>query len=784
MHEGSLAALEFDKVLLKLSKHAVSAEAKQKSLELMPVHNRSIALKLLADTAEMLGIISQRDALPLTAIHRLRPYIERARVGGALKASDLLEICENMTGAAAVKNYIEKFEDVPNLTAITDGIMPLRELTERIESCILSENTMADGASKELASIRSRMRVTSSRIEDKLRSLITNPNTLKFLQDGIVTIRRDRYVLPVKSEYARSMPGIVHDASASGATLFIEPVSVVDMNNKLSELKKAEKVEIERILRELTEFVVTYADTIINNNNILIQLDFINAKGLFARELDATEPIVPDNFEIDLKKARHPLIDKAKIVPLSLKLGGDIKSVVITGPNTGGKTVALKTMGLMAAMTGAGLFISAGEGSIMSVFDGIYADIGDKQSIEQSLSTFSSHMVNIAEILKLANKNSLVIFDEIGAGTDPEEGASLAEAILEYLNSKGACVLASTHYGELKNYALTAKGVENASMEFDEKTLMPTYRLITGIPGKSNAFGISKRLGLAESIVERAKELAGGAHTGIEDILANLHEKQKYYEEKNAELEKLTADAEAENLRLKNLIARQLEKNEKETELAKSKARGIIKEAKLEAQSLLKEISELKKNISSADDKKLQEIRDRQRAAEGRYGRNVDGLIKKSAKSVDINAISEGDEVYVPQLGQNARVLSADKAKKLVKVRAGQLVIDLRLENIEPARQETSPKSKGYRMKLSESKSVPLQCDLRGMDLESALVELDRYLDDAYLAGYNQVTIVHGLGTMVLKSGVSDFLSGHPHVQKYCLEPKSRGGATVAELKR
>lgn len=765
-----------------LKSYCISELAREMAENLRPSESIKEAENLQGQTSQMMEIIAEKGPVPFFAIHNISTFLKHSKIGGTLKASELLKISDNLTSCHIAKSYIAGFEDKDILLSLTEEIISLKSLKNEIDRCIISDEEISDDASSQLKDIRRKILSSEGQIREKLRNILNSATVSKYLQDNVITTRSDRFVLPVKSENRANFPGIVHDSSSSGATLFIEPMSIVNLNNKISRLKKEESIEIQRILASLSAIVAEEAETIEKNQQILVKLDFINAKGQLGANQESSIPHLIEGQSIKLKNARHPLLNKDTAVPLTIYFGEDEKQLIITGPNTGGKTVALKTIGLMAAMAGSGLAIPAKEGSQIPIFDGIYADIGDSQSIEQSLSTFSSHMTNTVDILKSSTKNSLVIFDELGAGTDPVEGAALAVSILENLREKGCLTCASTHYSELKNYALNTDGVINASMEFDIKTLMPTYKLIVGIPGKSNAFEISKRLGLDDKIIERAKSHISEDMINMEDTISKLANSRKAFEDKNEELDSLINEQKLENARLKGMIEKQRTRDKKALEEAKAEARKIIKSAKHESEHLIEQIRELKKDISCADDKKIQNLRDSLRTASGKYERDNEGLLKKAKEKPDIKSLEIGDEVFVPTFMKNGKIIAMDDSKKNIKVQVGQMSIDLKRENIEPAKIEEK-KSKGFSAPSIKTKSVSPDLDLRGMDLENALIELDKYLDDAAISGLSSVTIIHGLGTGVLKEGVETYLRKAKNIASFSLEPRSRGGATTVVLK-
>lgn len=781
MESKTLKTIEFDKILQILAEFTSSQNAKTYALTLTPSSDINRIKSLQNETSQMAKVIVQKGPIPFSTIYDIRAFVKMAQKQMILKIKDLLKVSKSLHQSQIAKSYIEKFEDVPSLTYFTQNIVDLRCVTGEIDRCIISEDEIADDATEKLRSIRRRKKTLNEKIKTHLEKIVSSPHYASILQDSIITTRNSRYVVPIKSEHRASFDGIIHDSSSSGATLFIEPTAIVNMNNTITTLSKEEEEEIEQILKNLTAMIEENSEEIIVNMEMTEKLDFINAKAILSSRMNALEPKINKEKRIYLRKARHPLIPSSDVVPLTIKIGEDYKVLVITGPNTGGKTVALKTVSLLSAMFQSGLHLPCEYGSDMCVFDNIFADIGDEQSISQNLSTFSSHMTNIVAILKEATPYSLVVFDELGAGTDPLEGAALAQSILEYLRSLNTMTLASTHYSELKNYALTTDGVENASMEFDVDTLSPTYKMVIGIPGKSNAFEISRKLGLKDKIIDKAKDYLNKSDIKMEDILAKLQQERKTYEEKMENIEKIEQENIIENTRLKNLIKRHQEKKDKEIQNAKNRAKSIVKNAKEQSDILIREISKLRENMINANDKDIQNLRDRARTLEDRYSSSLKVSLKKTDTYLPLADIKVGDTVYVPSFSQNATIVSIDK--KDIKVKIGNLTINVKKDNIAAPKKE---KNKAYvsTSKVSiKDKEISPQIDLRGKDLESALLDLDKYIDDAVLFGLGQVTIVHGMGTYTLKNGIIEYLKKHKNVHKFEDDPVSKGGATVVEFK-
>ncbi len=663
-----------------------------------------------------------------------------------------------------------------------------RDIEEEINNAIISEIEISDNASPTLRSIRRGILQKNQSIRSKLNSIISSTTYQKYLQDAIISVRGDRFVVPVKAEYRSQVSGIIHDQSSSGATLFIEPMSIVEMNNELRKLKLDEQEEIERILSELTKLVGEVAGDILSNQVILGKLDFAFAKGKLSLSMKAIEPILNEEKNINIKNGRHPLLDTDKVVPNNIYLGEDFDTLVITGPNTGGKTVTIKTIGLFALMTQSGLHIPADYGSSMCVYDNIFADIGDEQSIEQSLSTFSSHMTKIVGILNEVTSDSLVIFDELGAGTDPVEGAALAIAILEDVNMAGAKCIATTHYSELKNYALTKDRVENAAVEFDVNTLSPTYKLLIGVPGKSNAFEISRKLGLRDDIIDRAKEFINTDNIELEDVLQNVEKNRIKIEQEKEEAEKLKKEIEE----VKAEYDRKLEKlsisKEKMMEKARAEAFRITRQAKEEADNILKELRNMEMEMASKEkNKKIEALRKELADSMGNLQPSVKSMIVPKVSNKEIRDLKAGDEVKVITLNQEGTVVSVDKKKKEAVVQMGIMKMTLPFKALQIAQKEKkSIVTKSTRKIISsKSGSVKSEVDLRGMNLEEAIVEVDKYLDDACVAGLEIVTIIHGVGTGVLKKGLQDVLKKNKHVKSQRPGQYGEGGmgVTIVEIR-
>ncbi|WP_353092923.1 endonuclease MutS2 [Tissierella praeacuta] len=792
MNLKTLKTLEYDKIIDLLLEKAESSLGKEKVKDIKPLTNIEDIEYLQRETEESTTLLIKRGAPPLYGIHSITPEVKRAEIGGVLSPSGLLKISDSLRVSRGLKNYIketkeDKVSDYPIIEGLVEGLRAFKSIEDEINNAIISENEISDNASSTLRSIRRQIISKNESVKDKLNSIINSQNNKKYLQDSIVTIREGRYVIPVKSENRGNVPGLVHDMSGSGATLFIEPMAVVQLNNELRELELKEREEIERILRELSNLVAEEAEGIANNQNILQELDFIFAKGKLALSMKGTRPILNGRGYINIKKGRHPLLKVDKIVPIDVYLGKDFNSLIITGPNTGGKTVTLKTVGLLTLMAQSGLHIPADFNSEIAVFNQVFSDIGDEQSIEQSLSTFSSHMVNIVDILSNVEYNSLILFDELGAGTDPTEGAALAMSILDHLLKLNVRTIATTHYSQLKLYALTTEGVKNASVEFDVETLSPTYRLLIGVPGKSNAFEISKRLGLEDYIIGYARNLISKENVEFEDVLqamekdrlateANRQEAERY----RLEVEKLKEDLETEKDKTKEMRDKIINK-------AKEDARNILRLAKEDADSLVGEIREISSEIEKDRNKKLQEAQDRLKdklnKAEGEVSRSI--LNVKSNKPP--KNLKVGETVEVLTFNQKGTVLEEPDDNGNVKIQVGIMKITSHISTLKRTTSDEEEKIHVSTKKImgSKSKDIKSEIDLRGKNLDEAFLELDKYLDDAYIAGLKQINIIHGKGTGVLRDGIKGYLRSHRHVKSSRLGVYGEGGdgVTVVEIK-
>lgn len=787
MNEKALRVLEYNKIKEQIKKFTQTSAAKDVIDELKPYDNIFEVREHLKETEEAFMLLVKKGAPPFEGAYDVREEIGRVEKGSTLMPKGLLRIANIQKSARRFKQYISHNEEEEGYRVIEDiceGLIALKPLEDAIFTAIIGEDEISDMASATLHGIRRSLKDKTSSVKDKVNSLLRSYSN--FLQENIYTIRGDRYVIPVKSEYKSQVPGLVHDQSASGATLFIEPMGLVNLNNEIKELMLKEKAEIERILKELSKKIYDNAVVVKNNTNIVYELDFIFAKAKYAREISAICPAVTDNGIIDMVECRHPLIDPKKVVSMDIYLGREFTSLVITGPNTGGKTVTLKTVGLLELMALSGILIPARENSTVSFYKEVFADIGDEQSIEQSLSTFSSHMTNIVHIMEKADEHCLVLFDELGAGTDPTEGAALAVAILENLRGRNTKLVATTHYSELKAYALRTEGVENASVEFDVETLSPTYRLLIGIPGKSNAFEISKRLGLPDYIISEARKGISKDTLKFEDLIQNLQEKSIKAEENARRTEMLKLESEKLKEKYDEKLSSLNNTREKAMIEGRREAKRILSEAKEEADQILKNIRDLERMGYSSDArKKLEEERKRLKE-------KLDSAEEKSIRKVEagegLTSVTEGEEVYVPSLNMKGIILSKVDNKGEVQIQAGIMKVSVKLSDLRRdkitilSKQEKKAQKREAKLNL---KQVSSSLDLRGMDAEEAIYSVDKYLDDACLGGLASVTIIHGKGTGVLRTAVTDMLKRHKHAKTYRLGNYGEGGngVTIVEIK-
>ena len=795
LFEKNAKALEFDKVLEKLAEFTSCEDARENALNLRPESSLAMAQALLNQTADAHMLLARFGGPSFGGLKNVNNALSRANAGSVLNTRELLDIAGVLRVIRTLSQWRESNAGVHSvLDSLFNALAPNKYLETAIFNAIVSEDEISDNASPALADIRRKIRVQESKVREQLEKFTRSQTNSKFLQENIITQRNGRYVVPVKNEYRSEIAGLVHDTSSSGATVFIEPMAVVEANNEIRVLQAKEREEIERILYELSVQAGDFAQSIKNSYECALELNLIFAKAQYAYKIKAMPPILNDSGIINLRAARHPLIDPKKVVPVDIMLGKDFDTLVITGPNTGGKTVSIKTLGLLSMMAMCGLMIPAGDRSEISVFDEILSDIGDEQSIEQSLSTFSAHMTNIINIMNAADSGSLVLIDELGAGTDPIEGAALAMAVLEALHDKGAKIAATTHYAELKAYALETPRVENGCCEFDVATLRPTYRLLIGVPGKSNALAISERLGLDGGVIARAQELVSSENKEFENVVDKLEQTrlkmEGEYEHARELAEKARKEKEAAD-KQKEEIAKL---REQELEKARSQALRVVEQAKREAYTLLQELDKLKKEQQKTKD-----------AAE--LARRAKALVKRGVAAIDsaadpVNEYSDDDENYVlpralvagdtviiRDIGKSAKVLSPADKNGNVEVQAGSIKTRVKLSNLRLSESAPKKKEKPSGIKLQgESRlnmAAATRLDLRGMTVDDCIIELDRFMDTALRSGFNEFTIVHGKGTGALRSAVTRYLKSSPYVKSSRLGLYGEGedGVTIVTLK-
>jgi len=795
MNEKVFKTLEFDKILSKLRDYAVSPMGKEMAEELRPSSEAYEINKWQNETSDAYSMIMRKGNIPLGGLREIRPQLKRVSMGGSLGIDELMNIGEFLYVCRKVKNYSineNKDENYPYISEFFEIIMPLTRLEKEISRVIISETEISDDASNDLRSIRREIKISNDKIREQLSMIINSQSYRNMLQDYVITIRNDRYCVPVKSEYRNAFSGMIHDQSNTGSTLFIEPMSVVQLNNKIRELKMQEKAEIEKILQELSDLVRENSDVLSANLQLIAQLDFIFAKGNLAIEMEASRPVFNTRGYVNIKRGRHPLLDKKTVVPIDIYLGKDFTTLLITGPNTGGKTVALKTLGLFTIMGQAGLHIPAFDNSDLAVFDNVFADIGDEQSIEQNLSTFSAHMTNTVSILENVTPYSLVLFDELGAGTDPVEGAALAMAVIQSLKKRNIRTAVTTHYSELKVYALSTEGVENGSCEFDVESLKPTYKLLIGIPGKSNAFAISKRLGLGDDIIESAKDFIKSDEAKFEDVIADLEISKKtvVYEQERAEQYRKEAES------LKKEVEKQKKKVEDQKEKilasAREEAKMIYQRAKEEADAIIKEMN--RDAREKASQQKMNESRQKLKNSLADADSEINKLLAKRKKTGKApETLNVGDSVYVISLDTHANVISLPDEKKEVFVQAGIMkfkvpMAELVLDDFsvqENSMKNSSKQHVSTKVRANKSYGIKTEIDCRGQLVDEAIGNIDKYIDDAYLAGLKKITIIHGKGTGALRSAVQNYLRMNSHVKSHRPGTYGEGetGVTIVELK-
>lgn len=778
-------ALEFDKILELLSKECTFPDAKEKALSLTPVFTKEEAERLMRETDDAFCLIGKFGTPSFGSLRNVSQSLRRAQAGAGLTPLELLRIAEVLRVIRSLKQWRNNGDDrKSSLDKYFNSLVPNKFLEEKITNAILAEDEISDKASPALSDIRRKIRTASSKARETLDKIVRSSTFSKYLQDKVITQRDGRFVVPVKAECRGNIPGLIHDTSGSGQTVFIEPMGVVQANNDIRMLRNKEREEIDRILLELSSMAGDCADVIIGCYENLIDLNIVFAKGNLAYNMKATAPIINDVGYINLKKARHPLIDKDKVVPVDITLGKDFSTLVITGPNTGGKTVSLKTTGLLTLMAMTGLMIPCSDESEISVFKKILVDIGDEQSIEQSLSTFSAHMTNIIEILKLASRFSLVLIDELGAGTDPVEGAALAVAILQKLKSKGAKIQCTTHYAELKEFAITTEGVENGCCEFDVQTLRPTYKLLIGIPGKSNAFAISKRLGLSDDIISDAQNLVSSESRRFEDTIEHLEEQRQVLEKRLKEANDTKALAGRQREKANSIIEKAKKEAEREIEKAQQEAERISRKTKAQAQSILDRLENLEKQqkLEAEDKAKLRKsIQDMENLADPVKE-------KKKEKYTPPRPFKVGDSVLIFDIDKNAEILSINEKEGTAQVQAGIIKTRVKLSNLRLNKEKpkTTLNNKGRRTTPTRlERKASTEIDVRGETAIDAIMAVDSAIDSALLMNLNILTIIHGKGTGVLRTEIQKFLKSHKNVKSFRLGTYGEGdaGVTICELK-
>lgn len=788
--DKALKVLEYDKIidmLLDLTQGELARDLVEK---LEPSNDIDDIRRMQEETSEAYRVLARYGDIDYTAATHIKHLVSKASLGSMLFIEDLYDIMQNIFLVSSIKRYLKTAIDDENLKLkhlrrLYDSLASLDDLKKKLSTTIVSRDEIADNASSTLRSIRRSKKLKNQAIEDKLNSYITSDKTKKYLQDAIVTMREGRYVIPVKNEYRSSVEGMIHDISQKGSTVFIEPMAVVKLNNELRELENEEKKEIERILYELSSEVSEYKAYLETNEEALKSISFIFARARLAREMRATEPVLNDKGYVNLKNARHPLIPKDKVVPTTVELGDEYTSLIITGPNTGGKTVSLKTVGLITLMAKSGLNIPCDNNSSVAVFDKVYADIGDEQSIEQSLSTFSSHMKNIVHIVENAEYNDLVLFDELGAGTDPTEGAALAISILKLFRERRIRTMATTHYSQIKFYALTSEGVKNASMEFNVDTLSPTYRLIIGIPGKSNAFEISKRLGLDQKIIDSAKELLNENDTRFEDVLKAIEEDRTEIENKRIKINEENEEIERLREKLENKNKKLEDRQEAIINKAKEEAREIVKKAKSESAFIIDELKDISSLSKKEDRRRLQEAKDYLRELEDENRLKIKDN-KKRTKEIPKD-IKLGESVRIISIDKFGEVETLPDDKGDLNIQVGIMSVRSNINDIErsESKEEVKVEKKTKSINKAKSKNISSEINLIGRTVDEGILLLDKYLDDAYLARLKEVRIIHGKGTGTLRDAVRKYLQNSKHVIEYREADYTEGGsgATVAVIK-
>ncbi|GEL67815.1 endonuclease MutS2 [Marinilactibacillus psychrotolerans] len=786
--EKSFKTLDFPKVINQLSKHAVSELGKEKIHALSPSSDYIEVKDKQEETEDGVRILRMKGGIPLSPFIDIRPHLKRANIGAALNGKEVAQIGKVIKSVREIDQFFVKLKEdeieLKQLYKISDQFVALRPLERAIFTVVDEDGYVLDDASTALRGIRTGIKQTESRVRQKLESIVRGSQA-KFLTDAIITMRNDRYVIPVKQENRTTFGGVVHDQSSTGQTLFIEPQSVVDLNNRLKQYQSEERSEIERILAEVTNVIMPHTAEIDQNMTVLVLLDFINAKAKYAQEIKGIKPLISENNAVSFMRARHPLLEESEVVANDIILGEEYQTMIITGPNTGGKTVALKTLGLLQLMAQSGLQIPVAEQSVMGIFSSVFADIGDEQSIEQSLSTFSSHMTNIVEILNKIDDQSLVLLDELGAGTDPQEGAALAIALLDAIAAKGSYALITSHYPELKAYGYNRPQTINASMEFDVETLSPTYKLLIGIPGRSNAFEIAKRLGLNDMVIESARQLMSGESQSVDEMIQDLENKRKQASQETGKVREELQNAQALHRELKNAFKEYEAEKEQLKKKAEKEANQIIEKAQKDTEKIIEDLRARQLQGAQGSAVKEHEFIEAQsrlsnlKLEEESLKKNK--ILQKQKRKKELKP---GDFVQVESLGQKGTIVEKSGNKQWV-VQMGMLKMKLNESDLTPAQQEKEPSYNRTSLKSTSMGSVSTEIDLRGERVEAALNQLDQYIDQAILSNYPQVTVIHGMGTGAVRKAVQDYLKKHPQVKSYNDAPANQGGngATIVLFK-
>ncbi|KAB2951590.1 endonuclease MutS2 [Heliorestis acidaminivorans] len=784
-----LHKLEFYKIIENLAQLCTSSLGKEKAQELRPSTKGWHIKDGLAETTEAKETLRLRPSVPLAGLQDIRSALKKAQIGGLLEPEELLRVSSTLRASRKMRTFLtteEKEErPIPMLKALAEGLGNYRNIEEEINRCIIGEGEIADNASAELQRIRKTIKTFQTRVREKLEAIIRSPEKQKYLQEALVTVRGDRYVVPVRQEYRNQIPGLIHDQSASGATVFIEPMAVVELNNDLKRYHAAEKTEILRILQSLSVLVGQESEDIAVSTEILSRLDFIFAKARLSQKMDGGEPAINQRGQLTIRSGRHPLIT-GKVVPVSIELGKKFRTLVITGPNTGGKTVTLKTVGLLTLMAQAGLHVPAEPGTELAIFEQIFVDIGDEQSIEQSLSTFSSHMTNLVQILEKTDSSSLVLLDELGAGTDPTEGAALAQAILEYLHQKGAKTIATTHYSELKTFAYTSEEIENASVEFDIETLSPTYRLLIGRPGRSNAFEISGRLGLSHNIIDRARSLLTQDERNVANLIEHLEANQVEAQKEREEAMRLRQEAEELRRKLDQREKAWREKEDKILIKARDEAYRIVKEAKDESERIVKDLRLAMKRLPIKEEL-LKAEQERNKLRQMQDTITGQRLNKEERAHNGLKTVKIGQTVRVPRLNQKGSVLTLPNNQGDLQIQAGILKLTVNIKELEATEEEKEEKGRtSYAVMAGDkAREISRELDFRGTTVDEAMEQVAKYLDDAYLTGTSPVYLIHGKGTGALRSAIRSYLKNHHYIKSFRNGEQGEGGlgVTVVEMK-